>query len=285
MTSRMGNHGFTTGARRLPQSWRDLDLRGYSVSDEDHVGGGASAAPTITHQPVVARTRRSRGRIASPGMLPKNFPPMTRATSPNRLGGAYGGKNQHGRAGALVTGSHNGAQNGARAGEKDLKPDLIPGSQSATAHQRRLWQTITKGDKNRNRSSNPCGLLPAVDHRRHPRQAKTVRDFLGQPAARMDGLRLDCRLRLVCLGQAKIGVCPLRPCAGPDRPGDVVRLQVTGLPVPSVKTRGRRRLRAVRLGSGLWWQAQPRQSSGSARPLPKGFARPPPLPWRGVSLP
>ncbi len=37
-------------------------------------------------------------RIASPGMLPDKFPPMTWAASPNRIGVADGGKDQHGRA-------------------------------------------------------------------------------------------------------------------------------------------------------------------------------------------
>src|SRR6202521_5845219 len=38
------------------------------------------------------------GRIASPRMLLDNFSPMTGAASPNRFGGLYGGKDQHGRA-------------------------------------------------------------------------------------------------------------------------------------------------------------------------------------------
>jgi hypothetical protein len=41
---------------------------------------------------------RLRGRIASPGMLLNKFPPMTGATTPNRVGVVDGGKDQHGRA-------------------------------------------------------------------------------------------------------------------------------------------------------------------------------------------
>jgi len=36
------------------------------------------------------------GRIASSRMLPDKFPPMTGAVSPNRVGGADGGDDQHG---------------------------------------------------------------------------------------------------------------------------------------------------------------------------------------------
>jgi hypothetical protein len=37
-------------------------------------------------------------RIASPRMLLDNFSPMTGTAPPNRFGGLYGGKDQHGRA-------------------------------------------------------------------------------------------------------------------------------------------------------------------------------------------
>src|SRR3954447_16871343 len=39
-----------------------------------------------------------RGRIASRRMLLDNFSPMTGTAPPNRFGGLYGGKDQHGRA-------------------------------------------------------------------------------------------------------------------------------------------------------------------------------------------
>src|SRR5258708_33006396 len=56
------------------------------------------------------------GRIASPGMLLDKFSPMTGAASPNRIGVADGGKDQHGRAarggvgggGALLVGQADG---------------------------------------------------------------------------------------------------------------------------------------------------------------------------------
>jgi DNA replication protein DnaC len=66
-----------------------------------------SATPTSSDgASATARTRRTRGskldadrgRIASPRMLLNKFSPMIGAASPNRVGVADGGKNQHGRA-------------------------------------------------------------------------------------------------------------------------------------------------------------------------------------------
>ena len=64
----------------------------------------------------LAPPTRATGRIASPEMLLKNFPPMIGAAPPNRVGRAHGGNYQHGRAargfvgggGALLVGGADG---------------------------------------------------------------------------------------------------------------------------------------------------------------------------------
>jgi DNA replication protein DnaC len=74
-----------------------VPARARAVSATPASSDGASAT---------AKTRRSkgslldadRGRIASPGMLLDNFPPMTGAATSNRVGVVDGGKDQHGRA-------------------------------------------------------------------------------------------------------------------------------------------------------------------------------------------
>src|SRR4029077_17577429 len=66
-------------------------------------------------------------RIASPRMLLDNFPPMTGAASPNRVGVVDGGKDQHGRAarggvggdGALPVGQTGGEGADARRAVRD----------------------------------------------------------------------------------------------------------------------------------------------------------------------
>jgi DNA replication protein DnaC len=66
-----------------------------------------SATPTSSDGASANRSKRKKGgslldadpgRIASRGMLPDKFPPMSGRASPNRVGGADGGTDQHGRA-------------------------------------------------------------------------------------------------------------------------------------------------------------------------------------------
>jgi hypothetical protein len=59
----------------------------------------------------------NRGRIASPGMLLNKFPPMIGAALPNRLGGAHGGNNQHGRAARGIVGGGRALLVGGAGGE------------------------------------------------------------------------------------------------------------------------------------------------------------------------
>jgi hypothetical protein len=77
-------------------SWR------FKSRADDHPPTRAravSATPTRSDgASATAKTRRQRGRIASPGMLLKKYPPMIGRAPPNRLGGAHGGNDQHGRA-------------------------------------------------------------------------------------------------------------------------------------------------------------------------------------------
>jgi DNA replication protein DnaC len=76
-------------------SWR------FKSRDDNHIARArhVSATPISSDEASASvKTRRSKGRIASPRMLLDNFSPMTGAASPNRFGGLYGGKDQHGRA-------------------------------------------------------------------------------------------------------------------------------------------------------------------------------------------
>src|ERR1700728_3171522 len=84
-------------------SWR------FKSRDDDQTtrARAVSATPASSDDTsATIKTRRSkgspldadRGRIASPRMLLDNFSPMTGTAPPNRFGGLYGGKNQHGRA-------------------------------------------------------------------------------------------------------------------------------------------------------------------------------------------
>ena len=103
-------------------SWR------FKSRADDHTSTRArpvSATPASSDGANASRSRRKTrgslldadlGRIASPGMLLDKFSPMTGAASPNRVGVADGGKNQHGRAargfvgggGALLVGGAGG---------------------------------------------------------------------------------------------------------------------------------------------------------------------------------
>jgi Transposase/zinc-finger of transposase IS204/IS1001/IS1096/IS1165/IstB-like ATP binding protein len=100
-------------------SWR------FKSRTDDHAPTRAravSATPTSSDgASATARTRRSRGRIASLGMLLKKFPPMTGAALPNRLGGAHGGNDQHGRAARGFVGG-GGALPVGRAGGEGAHP-------------------------------------------------------------------------------------------------------------------------------------------------------------------
>ena len=59
----------------------------------------APSIPLITAlHDMGALVRAFDPRIASRGMLPDKFPPMSGRASPNRVGGADGGTDQHGRA-------------------------------------------------------------------------------------------------------------------------------------------------------------------------------------------
>ena len=89
-----------------------------------------SATPTSSDgASATARTRRTRGskldagrgRIASPRMLLNKFSPMIGAASPNRVGVADGGKNQHGRAARGGVGG-GGALPVGQAGGKGAHP-------------------------------------------------------------------------------------------------------------------------------------------------------------------
>jgi IstB-like ATP binding protein len=77
-------------------SWR------FKSRAEDHPTTRARAvSATLTSSDGASATvwtRRSRGRIASPGMLLNKFSPITGTASPNCVGVADGEKNQHGRA-------------------------------------------------------------------------------------------------------------------------------------------------------------------------------------------
>src|SRR5580765_6537784 len=75
-------------------SWR------FKSRDDDHAARArhvSATPPSSDEASATAKTRRSKGgRIASPRMLLDNFPPMTGAASPNRVGVVDGGKDQHG---------------------------------------------------------------------------------------------------------------------------------------------------------------------------------------------
>jgi DNA replication protein DnaC len=104
-------------------SWR------FKSRGDDHQTTRAravSATPTSSDgASATVRTRRSKGslldadkgRIASPGMLLNKFPPMTGAASPNRIGVADGGKDQHGRAARAVIGGGGALSVGQASGE------------------------------------------------------------------------------------------------------------------------------------------------------------------------
>jgi DNA replication protein DnaC len=104
-------------------SWR------FKSRAADHVPARAravSATPASSNgASATAKTRRSKGslldadsgRIASPGMLLKNFPPMIGAAPPNRVGGAHGGNYQHGRAARGFVGGGGALSVGGADGE------------------------------------------------------------------------------------------------------------------------------------------------------------------------
>jgi hypothetical protein len=70
----------------------DLAPSGSALTsyDEEHL---------VTYLRLLVNRRSNLAlRIASPRMLLDNFSPMTETAPPNRFGGLYGGKDQHGRA-------------------------------------------------------------------------------------------------------------------------------------------------------------------------------------------
>jgi DNA replication protein DnaC len=83
-------------------SWR------FKSRDDDHAIHAriVSTTPASSEAGATSKPRRAKGskleadegRIASPRMLLNKFSPMLGAASPNRVGVADGGKNQHGRA-------------------------------------------------------------------------------------------------------------------------------------------------------------------------------------------
>src|SRR6195256_2291717 len=64
------------------------------------------------------------GRIASPGMLLNNFPPISGLASPNRVGGADGGTDQHGRSARGVIGGGGAVPVGKRAEKGRILDEL-----------------------------------------------------------------------------------------------------------------------------------------------------------------
>jgi DNA replication protein DnaC len=100
-------------------SWR------FKSRTDDHPTTRAravSATPTSSDgASATVRARRSKGRIASPGMLLNKFPPMTVAASSNRVDVVDGGKDQHGRAARGVVGG-GGALPGGQAGGEGAHP-------------------------------------------------------------------------------------------------------------------------------------------------------------------
>ena len=107
-------------------SWR------FKNRDDDQTARtrAVSATPTSSDgASATVKTRRSkgsllnadRGRIASPGMLLKKFPPMIGSAPPNRVGGAHGGNYQHGRAARGSVGG-GGALLVGRAGREGIHP-------------------------------------------------------------------------------------------------------------------------------------------------------------------
>jgi DNA replication protein DnaC len=105
------------------ESWR------LKSRDDDHTPARArpvSATPTSSDGASANRSKRTKGgsllnadpgRIASPGMLLNKFSPMTVAASPNRIGVADGGKDQHGRAARGGVGSGGALPVGQAGGE------------------------------------------------------------------------------------------------------------------------------------------------------------------------
>jgi DNA replication protein DnaC len=103
-------------------SWR------FKSRAEDHTSRARAVSATPTSSDgasATARARRSKGslldadkgRIASPGMLLKKFPLMIGAAPPNRVGGAHGGKDQHGRAARGFVGGSGALPVGGAGGE------------------------------------------------------------------------------------------------------------------------------------------------------------------------
>ena len=71
-------------------------MRGGSTrrDHENHSSGGRCCHRVFRSRPAILAD--GSRRIASSRMLPDKFPPMTGAASPNRVGGAHGGDDQHG---------------------------------------------------------------------------------------------------------------------------------------------------------------------------------------------
>src|ERR1700757_3508791 len=65
-------------------------------------------------------------RLASPGMLLNKFPPMIGAAPPNRLGGAHGGNDQHGREARGFVGGGGALPIGAAVGEGAHSRRAVP---------------------------------------------------------------------------------------------------------------------------------------------------------------
>jgi hypothetical protein len=85
---------------------------------------------------------RKRVRIASREMLPDKFPPMSGRASPNRVGGADGGTDQHGRAARGFVGGGGTLSVGAAEGEgAHSRRAVRHGGLASQACSARAWTT------------------------------------------------------------------------------------------------------------------------------------------------
>jgi Integrase core domain len=177
--------------------------------------------------PSVFRRAILTPRIASSGMLLDKFPPMTGAASPNRVGVADGGKNQHGRAarggvggdGALPVGQAGGEGAHSRRAVRDdglasqacgartsATRDCRAGEVAASRERRRRYGATTKDALTAlwEASDRVCGkrlkvmiptLLPALEQHGRLKLDKVDRDrVLAISAATIDRLLGDVKV-------------------------------------------------------------------------------------------
>ena len=88
--------------------WWSPVSRSWSRSTSRRSWSRLGSIATFIRLPPCQSATKFDPRIASPGMLLNKFPPMTGATTPNRVGVVDGGKDQHGREVAVAESAKRG---------------------------------------------------------------------------------------------------------------------------------------------------------------------------------